>query len=337
MLNKKLSVRMIYFLVVLLSTLFSLRGTLLADEYRPRIGTHGGQLVISSISDPKSFNPILAKETSTTMVTNYIFEGLTTSNGITTEVEPNLARSWELDKTGLKWIFHLRQDVKWFDGHPFTADDVVFTFQKLIYNPDIPNSARDIFTIEGKIFQVEKKDQFTVKFTLPVKFAPFLRSMSQEILPQHVLEKVVKEGKFNSFWGLNTLQDKIEVVGTGPFKLKKYLAGQQVVLERNPLYWRKDQKSNRLPYLRRIVILIVQSQDTALLKFKEGELDYYSLRGSDYPLLKPEERGGNFTVYNTGPAFGTNFLVFNQNRGKDPESGKSYLERNKLNWFKSIF
>ena len=302
-----------------------------AENYQPKIGTYGGQLILSTISDPKSFNPILAKETSTTVITNLLFEGLTRTNGITAEVEPNLAKSWEVNDTGLKWIFHLRRDVQWFDGHKFSADDVVFTFNKLIYNPDIPNSARDIFTVKEKTFKVEKIDQFTVRFILPVKFAPFLRSMSQEILPEHILQEKVLNGKFNSTWTLDVLPET--VMGTGPFKLIKYLSGQKIVLQRNPHYWRKDKEGNRLPYLEKIIFLIVQSQDTALLKFQEGELDYYALRGQDFPILKPGEKEGNFKVYETGPAFGTNFLVFNQNRGKDENSGKPYVEPKKLNWF----
>lgn len=302
-----------------------------AEEYRPQIGTYGGELVFSTTSDPKSFNPILAKETSTTAVTGLIFEGLTRTNGITTEVEPNLALSWKVDESGLKWTFKLREDVLWFDGQRFTADDVVFTFNQLIYSPDIPNSARDIFTVEGKTFKVEKVDDFRVSFTLPVKFAPFLRGMGQEILPKHILEDCVKKGRFNSKWTLNTKPQ--EIIGTGPFKLEKYEAGQRIILRRNPDYWKTDQENNRLPYIEKIIFLVVQNQDTALLKFKEGELDYYGLRGTDYPILKPEEKKGNFTVYETGPAFGTNFLVFNQNRGQDPKTGKQYVSDEKLSWF----
>lgn len=302
-----------------------------AEDYQPRIGSYGGALIISAISDPKSFNPILAKETSTTVITNLLFEGLTRTNGITTEVEPNLASSWEVDESGLIWTFYLRKDVQWFDGHRFSADDVVFTFNRLIYNPDIPNSARDIFTIKGKIFKVEKVDEFTVRFTLPVKFAPFLRSMSQEILPRHILQDAVEAGIFNSTWGLDALPE--DVIGTGPFRLVKYLPGQKVLLQRNPFYWKKDKEGNRLPYLEKVIFLIVQSQDTALLKFLDGELDYYGLRGQDFPILKPKEKEGNFTIYETGPALGTNFLVFNQNRGKNEKTGRPNLSPVKLSWF----
>ncbi|MBD3246284.1 MAG: ABC transporter substrate-binding protein [Candidatus Omnitrophica bacterium] len=298
------------------------------------VDRHGGQLVLSALSDPKSFNPIVAKETSTTAITNLIFEGLTTTNGVTLEVEPNLAQSWEVSEDGKIWTFHLREDVVWSDGEPFTSEDVVFTFNKLIYNPDIPTSSRDIFSIEGEPFVVETIDAYTVRFVLPGKFAPFLRSMSQEILPEHRLAQVVKEGKFSYHWGLNTGPQ--DIVGTGPFLLEKYVPGERVIMKRNPRYWKEDADGSRLPYLRRVVYVIVQNGDVAMLKFQEGQIDYLSVRGQDYPILKPKERRGNFTVYETGPAFGSNFLVLNQNRGVNPETGNPYVSEAKLEWFTDV-
>ncbi len=294
----------------------------------------GGTLVLSTITDPKSFNPIVSKEANVGAIMGLIFEGLTRTNGVTTEVEPNLAQSWKVSEDGKIWTFYLRQDVKWFDAEPFTADDVVFTFNKLIYNPDIPTSARDIFTIDGKIFKVEKIDKFTVRFTLPVKFAPFLRGMGHEILPKHILEKVVEEGKFNYHWGLDAKLE--EIIGTGPFRLKRYLPGERIILVKNPGYWRKDPEGNRLPYIDGVTYVIVQNQDVALLKFQERAIDYFGLRGEDFPILKPQERKGNFTIYNTGPAFGTNFLLFNQNQGRNPQTGQPYIEPYKLKWFTNV-
>ncbi|HRZ86241.1 MAG TPA: ABC transporter substrate-binding protein [bacterium] len=286
---------------------------------------------MSTSSDPKSFNIIIAKETSTTAIVDLVFEGLTRTNGETTEVEPSLAKGWIPGPDGLSWVFFLRDDLSWSDGAPFTADDVVFTFRKLIFNKDIPNSLRDIFTIEGKAIAVDKIDDHTVKFTLPVRFAPFLRSMSAPILPKHILEKAVDEGRFNSTWGVDTPPGQI--VGTGPFMLARYTPGQQVVLKRNPNYWKKDAAGSRLPYLDEIVFLIVQNQDVSFLKFQEGEIDLYDLRGSDYPLLKPREKQGDFTVYRVGPAFGTNFLTFNMNTDVDPKTGKPYADPLKIGWF----
>ncbi len=286
---------------------------------------------MASVSDPKSFNPILAKETSTTNIINYVFDGLTTTNGVTLEVEPALAAAWTMGPKGREWLFHLREDAQWADGQPFTADDVVFTFNDLIFNDNIPNSLRDVFTVEGKRIAVEKIDTHTVKFVLPTTFAPFLRAMSAPILPKHLLEKAVRDGTFNSTWGVDTPVSQI--VGTGPFQLKEYASGQRVVLQRNPHYWKKDKARRQLPYLDQVMFLIVPNQDVSFLKFQEGEIDFYDLRGADFPLLKPKEAEGNFTIYRTGPSFGTSFLVFNQNVSKDPKTGKTAIPEQKLEWF----
>jgi len=291
----------------------------------------GGELVLSTTSDPKSFNDIIAKETSTTLVTGHIFEGLTTTNAFTTKVEPHLAKRWEVSEDGLRWTFHLRKDVVWNDGQLFTADDVVFTFNDLIYNPDIPSSARDIFTIKDQIFKVEKIDDYTVRFTLPVKFAPFLRGMGQAILPKHKLKTIVDNGEFNFTWGINT--PPREIVGTGPYKLVKYDPGQRLIFDRNSQYWKHSTQGDRLPYLNKIIYLIVQNQDVALLKFIEGATDYYGFRGMDYPLLKPLEAERNFTVYDLGPDTGSNFILFNQNTSFKSETGKTYIEPHKIAWF----
>jgi len=295
---------------------------------------YGGHIVMATTSDPKSYNDILAKETSTTLVTSHIFEGLTRTNAFNASVEPHLAKRWEVSEDGLQWTFYLRQDVRWNDGKPFTADDIVFTFNELIYNPDIPSSSRDIFTIEGKIFTVNKIDEHTVQFILPVKFAPFLRGMTQAILPQHKLKKAVDEGRFNFTWGIDT--DPKEIVGTGPFQLVKYHPGQRLVFEPNPYYWKKSKEGDPLPYLKRMTYLIVQNADVALLKYLEGTLDSYGLRGMDYPYLKPLEGEKNFTIYNLGPDTGSQFIFFNQNVGTNPNTQKPFVNPIKLSWFKDI-
>jgi len=316
---------------VFASLVFLLLFAPISDGAKLRSGKYGGELVLATTSDPKSFNDIIAKETSTTLVTGHIFEGLTTTNAFTTRVEPHLAKRWEVSEDGLEWIFTLRDDVLWHDGKPFTADDVVFTYNDLIYNPDIPSSARDIFTIEDKIFKVEKIDSHTVRFTLPVKFAPFLRGMGQSILPKHKLKTIVDQGKFNFTWGIDTAPS--EIVGTGPFKLSKYDPGQRLVFVRNPQYWKKTKEGEQLPFIEKIIYLIVQNQDVALLKFVEGATDSYGIRGMDYPLLKPLEEKRNFTVYDLGPDTGSNFILFNQNTSVNPKTNKPFVEAFKQAWF----
>src|SRR6185369_2591882 len=119
----------------------------------------------------KSFNPVVASEVSTTDYTQRIFEGLTTADPFTGEVIPLLADKWEVAADGVTWTFHLRKDVTFNDGTPFNAQDVVFTWNDLMYDrtrpagaePRWPCSMRDITKFEGKEIQVDAVDDYTVK------------------------------------------------------------------------------------------------------------------------------------------------------------------------------
>ncbi len=292
---------------------------------------HGGELVMAVSSDPKTFNDIMASETTSSAVTSVLFEGLTTTDPFTQKAIPNLAQSWETSADGLQWTFHLRTDVTFFDGAPLTADDVLFTFNDLIYNPQVPNSSKDVFSIEGQTFKVEKIDTYTVRFTLPAKFAPFLRGMSQPILPKHKLAAAVKAGAFAFTWGINTPPH--EIVGTGPFYLDQYRPGERLVFKRNPHYWKKAGTGDQLPYLDRLVFLIIADPDAALLKFIDGELDYVAVQGRDYPLLAPLAGSKNFKIYDMGPGTSSNFWAFNQNPGTNPKTKKPFVDPVKLSWF----
>ncbi len=295
------------------------------DELR-QVGKYGGRLTLATLSDPKSFNMIIAQETSTTNALAYLFEGLTDTDGVTAEVRPKLAESWTHSEDGKVWDFKLREDVLWFDGERFTADDVVFTFNKLVYNPAVPNSARDVLTIEGQAIKVEKLDDFRVRFTLPKPFAPFLRYVGESILPQHILAESVKAGKFTSTWGVDTPPEQL--IGTGPYKLVEYKSGQRLVYRRNLSYWQLNEEGERLPYIEEIVVLIVPSLETHPIKFLNREIDAFSMRGEDYMTLQPKEAQENFTIYDAGPATGTLFLAFNQN--------PDHLARAKYKWFTDL-
>ncbi len=314
---------------VLLAVLFLSFSAYAAENH------YGGQLVLSAPSDPKTFNTITASETSSSLVTGILFEGLTTLDPFTLKVIPNLAQSWKVSEDGLTWTFYLRQDVRWFDGQPLKADDVVFTFLNLIYNPKIPAPSRDIFTIDGKILEVKKIDDYTVEFHLPVKFAPFLRSMSQSILPKHCLEKIVSQDRFAFTWGVNTKPR--EIIGTGPFYLDEYRPGERLVFKRNPHYWKRSAQGDALPYLDKIIYLIIPDADAGVLKFIDGELDSIGVSGQNYPLLKPLETKRNFTIYEAGADFGSSFIVFNQNPGINPKTQKPFLDPIKRSWFENVY
>ena len=294
------------------------------EDFKLKEGKEGGTLYFILSGDPKTLNPALAQETTSTAVIGDLFSGLTKLNLKTMEVEPDLAQRWEVSEDGRVWTFYLRRDVRWSDGKPFTAEDVVFTFNEVYYNDSIPSSTRDILTVKGKKIKVEKIDRFAVRFTLPEPFAPFLNALSAEILPKHVLEKHVRDGSFNTTWNVNT--DPKDIVGTGPWVLKEYVKGQRVVYERNPYYYRKDKRGNKLPYIHRKVGIIVSDPDTALLKFKSKEIDYIGLRPQDIQQIAKMEE--NIKVYDLGSTPSTTFLVFNQNPKAD-------IPKYKLKWFQN--
>ena len=314
-----------------------------AERFEYAIGVPGGTLTIATISEPLTFNLALANDTGSTGILGYLFEGLTDTSWLTDQVEPGLAEAWEVSDDGLKWTFHLRRDVSWHDGEPFTAQDVDFTFNRIIYNNDLLVSARSVFTFrhfddvsgawKESGMTVKAVDTHTVEFVLPAPFAPFLRSLGTPIYPRHVLEKHVDDGSFSTTWDIDT--DPAMVIGTGPFLIEEYRPGDRVVLKRNPHYWMRDEAGNSLPYLDQVVRLIVPDLESELASFLSAESDVHGVSGEEFARLEPLQETQNFTIHRRGPGFGTTFLVFNMNPGTDPDTGDPYLAPEKLEWFRN--
>ncbi|MDE0137293.1 MAG: ABC transporter substrate-binding protein [bacterium] len=314
-----------------------------AEHFEYSIGVPGGTLTIATISEPLTFNLALANDTGSTGILGYLFEGLTDTSWLTNQVEPGLTEAWEVSDDGLKWTFNLRTDVAWHDGEPFTAQDVDFTFNRIIYNDDIPVGARSVFTFrhfdaasgawEESRMIVKALDTHTVEFVLPRPFAPFLRSLGTPIYPRHILEKHVDDGTFSSAWDIDT--HPAEVIGTGPFLIEEYRPGDRVVLKRNPHYWMKDEAGNNLPYLDQVVRLIVPDLEGELASFLSAESDVHGVSGDEFARLEPLQESQNFTIHRRGPGFGTTFLVFNMNPGTDPDTGGPYVAPRMLEWFRN--
>jgi peptide/nickel transport system substrate-binding protein len=234
----------------------------------------------------------------------------------------------------------MREGLKWSDGQPLTVDDVVFTYKDLYLNPDIPNNYRDSLRIglKKEFPVITKLDNRRIEFKLPEPFAPFLDAVSSPILPKHALEKTIQKKspdgrlEFLSTWGLDTPPDKI--VFNGAYKLKEYITGQRIIFENNPYYWKKDDRGQQLPHITSVIWAIVESQDTTLLQFRSGSLDSIGVTPEFFSLLKTEEERGNFTIFNGGPAYGTQFIGFNLNQGK--RDGKPLIEPIKSRWFNNL-
>ncbi len=300
-------------------------------------GEYGGTLVLAAEGNPKSFNPHLANETSTTEITSGpLFTSLVGYNYRTLESEPALAKSWEISPDNLSYTFHLRRGVRWSDGAPFNADDVVFNYQ-VVTDPKILTSTKDLFRqSDGTFPKLTKIDDYTVRFDLSEVNVLFVDSVgSLYILPRHKLEKAYRAGKFMQSYLLDV--DPADIVTTGPYRLKSFANEQRVVLERNPYYWKVDKEGKRLPYIDRVIFVVVPDFDTSFLKFRNREVHMRkSVRPEEVDLLMREQERGNFTLYDLGPALSVNNLVFNQHTGVSTKTGKPYLDPIKQKWFRNI-
>lgn len=294
-------------------------------------GKFGGTFVSSTIGEgPKTFNPFNSKDNISSTMSEIMYDGLVSTNPNNGEIIPKLAKSFSVN--GCEYIINLRRGLKWSDGKPITAEDVVFTWDKIIFGGYGNTSTRDSVTIDGKLPTVEKVDEYTVKFITPKPFAPFLRMLSSPIAPKHVFESAVNRGKeyFDGFLSTNTRPE--EFVISGAFKLKEYVPAQRVVFDRNPNYYVINKKNEKLPYLDKLVYLIVGDVNNQVLKFEGGELDEINLQGANVARFKEMEKHSDFTVYNIGADTGTMYIAMNMNGRKD-DKGKYYVDPKKQKWF----
>jgi peptide/nickel transport system substrate-binding protein len=295
------------------------------------IGNFGGTFTSSTIGEgPKTFNPFNSKDNISSTMSEIMYDGLVSTNPVTGETIPKLAKSFSVN--GCDYVVNLRHGLKWSDGKLITADDVVFTWNKIILGGYGNTSTRDSVVIDGKLPKVTKIDNYTVKFVTPQPFAPFLRMLSTPIAPKHVFEPAINRGKpyFEGFLSTNTKPE--EFVTSGAFRLKEYVPAQRVVFERNPNYYVINKNGEKLPYLDKLVYLIVGDINNQVLKFEGGELDEISLQGANVARFKEMEKHSDFTVYNIGPDTGTMYISVNMNNRKD-EKGKFYVDPKKQLWF----
>jgi len=305
----------------------------IGKAFVPEIGKYGGTINLALSSDPDGFCPALTNSGYSTEVLELIFEGLVATNAVDLEHKPNIAKSWEVSQDGLTWKFHLRDDVYFSDGIKLTSQDVLFTFNDVVYNEKLLSPLNYNFRVDGEKIGVFAPDSFTVVFELPKPFAPFLTVVGMSIMPKHLYKKYADDATLESFLSSGT--DVKNVVGSGPFALSKVELGQQIILVKNPYYWKKDAEDNRLPYLDAIRFAIIQEPNMQTMMFQSGKIDHYMLSGEHYPILKPKEAEGNYKLYRVGPRWYDRFFVFNQNNQIDEKTGKYFLDPKKQKWFRT--
>lgn len=296
------------------------------------IGKFKGSITTSIMGEPKTFNPYNAADVTSAELSEIMYDGLVMTNSYNGEVMPRLAKSFEILDDNMTYIVHLRRGIKWSDGVEITSYDVYFTYNTIIFGGFGDGSSKDVMLIDGELPTVEIIDKYTVKFTTPKPFAPFLRNLSASIMPEHIFKKVTNKGNsyFLTYQGIDTKPS--ELVTSGAFRLKEYVPSQRVVYEKNNNYYLINSNNQKLPYLDKWIMLIVGDMNNDTLKFESGATDVLSVSGGLFDRYRELKKHGDFELYNLGASTDTTFIVFNLNNRKNKD-GVYYVNPIKQAWF----
>jgi peptide/nickel transport system substrate-binding protein len=256
---------------------------------------YGDAMVTGSIADARTLIPILASDSASSSICEMLFNGLVKYDK-DLRLIGDLAESWEVKEEGLVIIFHLRKNVFWHDGQPFTAADVEFTFQKLI-DPKVRTPYSGDFE---RVKSLEVIDDYTVKVSYKEPFAPGLSSWGMPIIPKHLLGDA----------DLNNTPFQRRPVGTGPYKFKSWKTQEKVELKANDQYFEKR------PYLDRYISRVIPDESTIFLELQTQGLDSAGLT----PLQYTRQTDTLFFKQNYGKfklsSFSYTYLGYNLNNSK---------------------
>ncbi len=255
------------------------------------------------------------------------FEGLVKLGPDTTSVIPNIAKSWKYTDGGKTLTIYLRKGIKWSDGVPFTADDILFWWEDVVLNDELTPVKPVTWSPGGKLMTVEKVDNYTIrmKFSVSHPFAilylahgwgtqascyypkHYSKKFHPKYTPIEELNKRAKAegfnnwwqlfGKYNGFFGGGGANVEIEAPTLQAFMVAKK-GIDYIIAERNPYYWKVDIAGNQLPYIDRIQVGIVTDTEMMNMKAITGEADYACMQTKleNYTLYKENEKKGNYRV-----------------------------------------
>ena len=283
----------------------------------------GGSVVASTRTEPRSFNRLIHPQIATEIVSLLTQGKLVRIDRVTQQLEPWLAERWDSSEDQRTFTLTLRENLKWSDGTPFTSADVVFSFAA-VYDPRTQSQMASALKPGGQPLAVSAPDARTVVVTFPSLFAPGVRILDNlPMFPKHKLEPMLAAGSFGKAWMTNTPPS--ELVGMGPFVMTQYTPAQRMVFERNPHYWRRDDRGVQLPYLDRLTVEIVPDQDAELVRLQSGQTDFMQqgLRPSDLATLRPLELDNRLKIEELGVSLDSDSFVFNlreEKWAKDPRA-----------------
>jgi peptide/nickel transport system substrate-binding protein len=261
---------------------------------------------------------------------------------------PNVCTSWKVTEGGRVYTFFLRKGLKWSDGEPFTADDIMFWYEDVICNKDLTPIFPSWLVVGGKSVEVKKINDYTIQFKFSRPYSLFLNYLAGPggpsicSYPKHYLKQfhikyvseeklkeLVKDFKF-SYW-YQLFLDRADCYSNPELPsikawIPKAKPGAPVVnAERNPYYWKIDISGNQLPYIDRMSFIMVQEPQMITMKAVQGELDMQGGGAdcpfSDFTLLVENSEKGNYKVFQWNDGKTGSAVFFNQNYTKDKYIG----------------
>ncbi len=256
---------------------------------------YGDALINASSADARTLVPILASDTASSSISGLIFNGLVKYDKDINLIG-DLSESWQVSSDNLEIVFRLKENITWHDGVEFSAEDVKFTYEKLI-DPEVRTPYSGDFE---RVASVEVIDPLTLKVSYKEPFSPGLASWGMPIIPKHILAKE----------DLNTTEFSRAPIGTGPYKLRKWVTQEKIELVANEDYFEGQ------PYISRIITRIIPDSDTLFLELQTKNIDWMGLT----PLQYNKKTNSNFFKDNFNKfrtqAFQYTYLGYNLNDPK---------------------
>ncbi len=246
------------------------------------------QLIESSIGDASFLNPILAQDSASSDINGLVFNGLIKYDRNLQNFVGELAETWKINEGPEPEItFFLRKGIRWHDGKEFTAEDVKFTYDKIM--------DEKTNTVRRSDYELVKKaeilDPYTFKVTYRQPFSPGLGTWSMGIIPKHLLEK----------GDINTTQFNRKPIGTGPFKFVEWVSDEKIVVEANPHYFQGK------PYLDRIIYRIIPDSSLSEMELLTRGIDLYGVSPFQFQRMKEVP----FLNVYSQPSLGYTYIGYN--------------------------
>jgi peptide/nickel transport system substrate-binding protein len=276
----------------------------LAIALAPAYAQYGGELRFCLQGEPKTFNPLLVEDDPSEVV-RYLTGGvLIRVNRSTQEVEPELAASWKIDKTGKRIAFQLRPGLSFSDGTPFTAEDVAATM-RMVMDPKLHAPVGDAFRSASGAAEITVTGLDRIAIAFPSVVSGMERLFDQVAI-------------------MSAKSPKKEAAVLGPFYVADYKPGSELLLKKNPHYWKRDARGRGLPYLDAIRLSIQQNRTLEMVRFTRGELHLInSVAPDNFEKLAVESPSA---VSDIGPGLESEMLWFNQAPAAPlPESKKAWF------------